>query len=135
MLFTSLSIFMSSAHFIITDFIFASSDHCWNVEITLSLTLIWVILHLERYLTMIHHWQAPEMSYISSLVHLSRAFWQCCKANFSREYYSLYLLGEKKKNQTGLYLYRKLYASNFTFNPWKNYLLQVTLTINCILIL
>lgn len=134
MLFTSLSISMSSAHFIITDFIFASSDHCWNVETTLSLTPIWVILHLERYLTMIHHWQAPEMSYISSLVHLSRAFWQCCKANFSREYYSLNLLGKKKKNKLA-YISTENYASNFTFNPWKNYLLQVTLTINCTLIL
>lgn len=67
---------------------------CWNnIEPNTDL------LHLERYLTMIHHWQAPEMSYISSLVHLSRAFWQCCKANFSREYYSLNLLGKKKKKK------------------------------------
>lgn len=102
---------------------------CWNnIEPNTDL------LHLERYLTMIHHWQAPEMSYISSLVHLSRAFWQCCKANFSREYYSLNLLGKKKKNKLA-YISTENYASNFTFNPWKNYLLQVTLTINCTLIL
>ena len=84
---------------------------CWNnIEPNTDL------LHLERYLTMIHHWQAPEMSYISSLVHLSRAFWQCCKANFSREYYSLNLLRKKKKKNWPISLQKTMHQTSHSIH-------------------